>query len=102
MTPRDKMNESQGDLNEANASTIWNELGVPKRQLLIEKGYTAEQVTAFESEIQEEQEKDASNAADAMAKQLNAAPVIPNNNQSASKGNGQGGNGPGATGQGGN
>ncbi len=77
ITPRDKLNEGQGDNFEAQAALTWNQLGVPKKQLLLEKGYTPDQIEDFADDIQEEKEQDAANAADALAQSFNAAPTRP-------------------------
>jgi hypothetical protein len=73
LTPRDKMNESQGDLNEANTAVIWNELGVPKTQLLLEHGYSQLEIKQFAKEKQAEDEQAMQMNAEALAKQVNAS-----------------------------
>jgi hypothetical protein len=89
MTPRDKTNECQGDMFEANAATSWNQLGVPKRQLLLEKGYTPEQIDEFETQIQGEQE-DAAAAQSALLDRTMGRPNMgrtmnPNQNDGSAK-----------------
>lgn len=62
--PIDDLEQAEADNMEATAGMAWHEIGVSKRELLRQKGYTDAQIQQMEGEIAKEQEDLAANMMD--------------------------------------